>query len=267
MTTDARPIKPSKEVLVKFLTFIANESPVYSDGMRHIGYKPDTLWTWVRRAAEARPGDDRWMLQWPDPESAERVSFDAAIVLARSMFNAAGEARLRRDTLGTGTPSLKFNPDGSPCWEVCPIAVSEYRNRDEAETFGVRDWPYKHDPVTGGRIQVVEFTLAPAALRVQVARATLNGYNVADKKEIDARTSGVLIVQKVTGKSLPPYARARMSMAQQPQQHDSPLRTELLARLADNRKRVAAGELPRAHKPVDLGNATVGRDDPEENCS
>ncbi len=277
-----RKPKPSKEELCTVLDYLVND-PVLANGMRCIGRQPNTIFVWAKASRE---GDSRFLLRWPDKDGAE-VWFHDAIVVARQMNLAQFEAILRRDC-SLGTPRTLRRQDGEPIWETDPVLVAKYKDRESADAAGVFDWPYLHDQ-KGGRIAVVVYDAAPAALRQHVARSTLAGFNPSDRKEVDTRHSGgVMIVRATTqgpdGRPVPPYSRAAMGKATgdvidaeaveiAPGAGDSttghgrgeptPLQRDLLRRLQDLRARPDRASA-RPTRPVDYGAGKHTAGDPPE---
>jgi hypothetical protein len=230
--TATKPQRPSKATLALVLDHLVH-NPVMADAMRAIGHAPNTIFVWARRAKE---GDPRFLLRWPDAEGPE-IDFAAGIVLARSMQAAVFEATLRRDCT-SGTPRVLRTPAGDVVYEMDHRLIAEFEgDADVARRLGYDDPFYLHDQ-DGSRIPTVVYDQAPGALRQHLARSVLTGYNPSERVAVDNRHSGTLIVRKATNQtpvSMPPYARARMEA------EPSPLRADLLRRLADLRTRSGSG--------------------------
>jgi hypothetical protein len=224
--------KPSKGTLASVLDFLVND-PVLANAMRSVGYKPNTVFLWAKLS---RDGDERFRLRWPDPEGAE-IWFHDGIVVARQMQCATFEATLRRDCT-IGTPRILRQQDGALVYEVDHKAIADWEgDADAAKRIGgLHDPFYLHDQ-HGARVPVVVFDPAPAALRQHVARSVLPGFNPSDRKEIDAKHSGGVMIVKATRqgdppKALPPYARERAGLTAEPL---TPQQQDLLQRLEDLR--------------------------------
>lgn len=252
--------KPSKADLCKSLDYLVRD-PVLANAMRCINRRPNTIFLWTKLSRE---GDPRFLVRWPDPNGAE-VRYDQAIIVARQMQCASYEAILRRDVT-VGTPRVLRQQNGEPVYEIDHRLVAEFEgDADAARALGVKDPFFLHDQ-RGARIPVVVYDPSPAALRQHVARSVLAGYNPSDKKEVDTKLSGGVMVIRATsqgadsGKALPPYARERMEAPAAL----SPLQQDLQRRLADLRSQGPDRVTARPTRPVDTGNGGSGTGDPPE---
>lgn len=251
--------KPTKETLRSVLDYLVQD-PVLANAMRAQGMSPNSIFVWAKLSRE---GDERFRLRWPDPNGAE-IAFHEGIVLARQMQCANFEATLRRDVTN-GTPRTLRTPDGMPVWEIDPLAVAQHKTAEDAERLGgLIDWPYVHDQ-QGARVAVVVYDQAPAALRQHAARSLLAGFNPSDRKEVDARHSGGVMIIKATQQGAsnkqapPPYSREAMAAAQAEPVSD--LKADLLRRLEDLRQRGPTN--PRPQRPVSVGGYSRTDDPPE----
>lgn len=256
--------KPSKETLCAVLTALTT-NPVLAHAMKlgAPGYRGDTtIFQW---AQASRAGDPRFAdLRWPSPEG-EPITFHSGIVQARQIFLAHGEALLRRDALGGGTPRVLRNANGDVVFEQDYKMIADFEgNADEARALGNVDPFYVHD-ASGARVPVIVHDQAPAALRQHVARSLLAGYNPSDRREVDARHSGGVMIIKATQQGAsnkqapPPYSREAMAAAQAEPVSD--LKADLLRRLEDLRQRGPTN--PRPQRPVSVGGYSR-TDDPAE---
>jgi hypothetical protein len=250
----AKTTKPSPATLAAVLDYLAQD-PVLANAMRSVGMAPNTVFVWAKLSRE---GDERFKLAWPDPNGTP-IWFHDGIVLARQMQCAAFEAVLRRDVTN-GTPRVLRTPDGMPVWEVDPLAVSQWKNAEDAYALGgIVDWPYVHDQ-QGARIPVTVYDQAPAALRQHAARSLLAGYNPQTSVDVNTKHSGGVMIVRATRQgadTAPPYARSKMASEVAPM---SPLKADLLKRLEDLRANGPANPKPSA--PIQV----FGRpsDDPPE---
>jgi hypothetical protein len=254
----AKTTKPTPETLCKVLDFLANVSPILADAMRAVGYAPGTVFLWAKLANE---GDPRFLIRWPDPEGAE-INFAAGIVLARSMQCAAFEATLRRDVT-QGHPRVLRTPAGEVIYEQDHKLIAQWEgDADAARTIGgIADPFYVHDQ-DGARVPVIVFDPAPAMLRTHLARSVLGPqFNPGTNVSIDNRVSGVMTISKATAQgSPPPYARQKPEMASPA---DTPLRQDLLKRLADLRANGGAANPRPTHQPVYTGSGRPDTGPPE----
>jgi hypothetical protein len=253
---------PSHETLCGVLNWLANRSPIYAEAMRSAGYKNDgTIVRWMQLSRQGREG---YTVRWP-MEDGPDVPFFQAINTARDIWIANAEARLRSDC-DLGRERVLRDAKGDVIWEKCGALLAEWGGdtpeaKENAERLGgVFDYPYQHRTNAEGkleRVPAVEYLIAPAALRQHIARSIMAGYNPSDRKEIDTRHSGGVMIFKATkqGDTLkgppPPYSREAMASEAKPL---TPLQADLMKRLEDLRAR---GPIAPTG-PVDTGNGSSG---------
>lgn len=242
--------KPTRATQASVLDYLA-QNPVLADAMRSIGMAPNTVFVWAKLS---RDGDERFKLAWPDPNGAE-IWFHDGIVLARQMQCANFEATLRRDVTN-GTPRTLRTPAGDVVYEMDHRLIAEWEgDADAARRLGGMVDPFFLHDQHGARVPVIVYDMAPAALRQHAARSLLAGYNPSNISDVNAKHSGAVLITKATGGAPAPYARVKMAP------EVSPLKADLLQRLADLRER-GPNKQTRPTPPV---GGRDPADDPREN--
>lgn len=255
---NSNSFKPTPDTLFTVLEFIA-QTPVLGQAMKLVGFHPNSIYRWLKLS---RDGNPKFLVAWPDPDG-EPIQFADAIVLAQRAHLMNLRGRLMRD-VDVGVPRVLRTPQGDIVWEKCPALLSEWGGdtpeaRENAERLGgVYDYPYKHRKNAQGkleRIETIVYDPAPGALRIHAARATLAGWNPSNVSEVDNKHSGRVLIMGATkqGDAPPPYARPEDNGV-------SPLKQDLMKRLADLRERG-----PNNPKPRDIVRVHgERRDDPPE---
>lgn len=252
--------------LCEILDFLVQD-PHMQRASRYVGYHPKWIWTALKRSSE---GDAKYLVRWPDRESEQKIQFAEAVVLARRLWKVQFDGTLR-SAVDLGIPEVQTF-QGQVIWEQDAELLAEYGGdtleaKSAAEGFGGEfDYPYRHRTGPNGKLERIPLEImkpAPGALRQHVARSMIEEYNPPEHRVIDQQHSGAVLILNA---NRAPYAKDyRPPEADAP---DTPIRRDLLARLADLRSKGPQHPLPldangRRTIPK-LGGQSASINDPPE---
>jgi hypothetical protein len=252
--------KPTPATLFAVLDALA-EGLTLSDAMRRVGYKANTIFSWLSKARQS-PDDQNWMCRWPDNDpDMEPLNFADAVVQCQRAALLHFRQRLVRDVdVDVGVPRVLRDASGSIIYQIDDKLVADFEgDADSARALGVHDPFYAHD-ANGARIPVVVHDTQPAAIRQHVARALLPGFNPSDHQVRDVRHTGSMLIGRATPAARPVYARPEAEPM-------DPRRAVLLQQLEDrmsdpNRRTSPDGPVTVFGRPV-LGDPPERTVEPE----
>jgi hypothetical protein len=211
-----------------------------------------TFWLRLKRARE-QPQD--YLIAWPDPDGTP-VSFADAYITARRMSIMRFEAAFREEA-ELGVLKVVTNNEGV-VWAKDPFALAMFGGetdlaKQRAEDLGWHDYPYLHDD-SGSRVALTLREPIPAAAKIHASRASIPGWNVTERREVDQRVNGKVLITGATRQGAaarPAYAKPELS----------PLQRDLLQRVA---ALDAPGRNTRPNARVDVGAGRGDGNDPPE---
>jgi hypothetical protein len=195
---------------------------VLSDGRgvttaaRSIGVTARVIYMWLRESAmhaakvEAREmtaEESPYLINWPlDDEgnaSGDPIWFHRGPEQARQMAKVSLETGAF-ELLQHGYKRLVLE-NGKPVYEVDDKAIAEWGDdKKSAEELGGHfDYPYKHD-ANGARIRMYVYDPVPAQLKIHGMRALVPSWDVSEKREIDQKVSGGVMIIGAPAKPLTP---------------------------------------------------------------
>jgi hypothetical protein len=230
------------------------EHPSVTAAAKMIGSQSKIIWVWARASSQDKTNnvaDSKYIIHgWPDDsDDSPPLYFHEAMQLARNIHALNLDHDTREMLGGIERPVIE---GGKFQYVVDPLAVAQFKDAEEALTFGgLDDWPFAHDE-RGARIVLTVKEHVPAQLRIHALRALMGGiYNVAERSESNVKTqSSVLVLHGNTPR---------------PNREATPLRMDLEARLTAIRNNPSR-DSAKPTGPVNVGS-TANTNDPPERIS
>jgi hypothetical protein len=230
-------------LLCDFLDIIVQD-PHLQRASRAVGRASKWIWAALKRSGE---NDPKYLVRWPDRECEKRIQFGEAVALARRLHKVQFDATLR-SAVDIGIPEIQTF-QGDVIWKKDGALLTEWGGdtmeaREAAERLGgIIDYPYEHRMNAQGKLERVPLEIykpAPGALRQHVARSLIpSEFNPPEVRSISTEHSGAVLILNA---HKPAYAKDyKPDEAPAP---DTPIRRDLMQRLADLRAKGPAHPLP-----------------------